>query len=231
MTKQKEKLSSVDKIKIICEIFSAVIIGALSVFIGLKTNSISQTQLELAQAQSYAQFIINEESIYDSQGIANNRVVKISCQDGYFTNYNSNIFTILYLSCDDGQTYKIPIIGYWFVHAKTGNMQGLIETISATDNHKKYGELISTLKSTHKNIIDINVKHFMSISYYDCTQTEQVRFYQVVPIYGTTIIEEKIFTEEKETFDKLFKERRYLDLDCYTLEDIQLINEMAYNEQ
>ena len=229
--KNKEKLSTIDIVKISCEIVSVFLIGALSVYIGYQANKISQAQLELAQAQSYAQFIINEECNYDDNGRANNHTVKIFCQNGYFTNYNSDIFTILYLSCDDGYTYKIPLVGYWFVHAKTGNMQGLIETIGATDNHKKYFELLDVLKTTHKKIIDINIKHFLSISYYDCTQTVQERFYQVKPISGTTIVEEELFIKEKEDFDKMFKENNYIDLDRYTIKDIQSINDMMCIEQ
>lgn len=215
----KPEIKTADKIQIICSIISTFLIGVLTLYIGWQANNISKSQLELAKAESYAQFIVKQTSSQDE--LVPGAKIEISCQDGYFTNYNSNVICLMKIVCEDNITYKIPLVGYWFLHEKSGNMQGNIETISANNNKKKFEELTNVLQKTYSNILYIELEHYLNISYFDCTQTTQQRFYLVAPIVGTTIIEKNTFELEYQHYEELRKNNCYIDLDFYTEETIK----------
>lgn len=214
------KIKSADKIQIICNIINTFLIGTLTLYIGWKANIISKSELELARAQSYAQFVV-KQTFSTQDELVPGAKIEISCQDGYFTNYKSNAICLMKIVCADNKTYKIPLIGYWFLHQKSGNMDGIIETIFAKNNEQKYEELKNVLQKTYNDIYYIELEHYLNISYYDCTQTTQQRFYQVAPIIGTTIIEKSAFELENEHYEELRKNNCYIDLDFYTEETIK----------
>ena len=216
----KEPLSRFEKIQTVCSIVSTFLIGFLTVALSFYASSIANTQLSVSKAQMNPQFVIKQKSVYNEQNIVSDRIVEVSCQGGYFTNYKSNVFSVLELVCENNERYEIPLIAYWFAHEKTGNTVDLIEKMSYQNNVTKYFDLEHLILESYDNISYMELKHYMTISYYDFLQNEQKNYYEIIPIGGTTLIEESIYTNKKAHFDEMMDKGYYFDIDKCNSDDI-----------
>lgn len=218
---KKEDKTDIHKgIRSIC----SIIISIVSVLVSCQANSISNMQKEIALAENNPQFVVNEKQIYNDQHIVDNRVITVECDNGYFTNYSSEVVTILNIFCENNEVKNIPLVGYWFVHGKTGNTLGKIEEISAVDNHLKYSKLKKLIEEMYDNVLYVEIENYMNISYYDLMQNQQDRYYKISAIEGTNIVEYDSFLEKKKIYDEGIENRYYIDIDKYSEEDIALLN-------
>lgn len=224
ISKLKNKLSHFEKIQIGISIINVLVLGVFTTCLSCSSNEISKTQLLYTSAQMNPQFIISQEPIINEENSVVKKFIKITCNGGYFTNYDSHVFSIIEITCDDNQTYNIPLIGYWFSYGKTGNTLGVVEEIRSDNNVELFSQLEDSILETYEDVLYIEVKHYLKISYMDFAQTKQNRFYEIVPIGGTTLIDDEIYKLKKSAFDTDFKKRKYLDLINQPEENIKTLN-------
>ena len=213
--------------KNILQLVELVFIGIVGIFISIQANRISASQLKLNQAQSMPAFIVNERQTYNSEHTYfDTNTIEVSCENGFFTNYNSDIACILRIKEAEKEEKLIPLYGYWFSHTHTGNTSGIVEKITGYKNNEKYNNLCEQIKNILNNNVIIDIDTYMQISYLDILSQEQSKYYQVETIDGTTIIDKAICREKIKYYDDAYGNNSYYDIDTSTTDDLKrLLNE------
>lgn len=203
-------------------IIQTLIIGVVGLYLAAQANQLSNMQLKLSMAQSIPQFRVNLKQDYNDEiGIVDAHTIEISCEEGFFTNYDSSVVCFITVGGLTDCDIQIPLHGYWGVCSLTGNTNGTVETILGLGNHSKIKAVYEELRYLADEAISLDVENYLKISYIDILGEQQYRYYYVQPVRGTTIIDEAICESKIQLYDESFYNGNYINVDAWTSEDLE----------
>lgn len=214
-------------------------IGTIGIIIAVQANRLTKAQLDLSKAISMPMLSVNEEQIFNTDGIVDTHKLKIYNESGYMTNYKSERLSFISITTSVGYNrfdLKIPLEGFWSVGLHTGKMIGLIETRGYDKNFEKYKSIVSAAEemvasaSYEPNYFLSNIESYVKISFSNVQHENQVLYYKLDPIMGTVMIDASLYNDLLLLHNDFQAKKLLVDIDSSNGEDlVRIIRSLVYD--
>lgn len=227
-----------EKNKIFIETLAAISLSVMAVVVSIQSNKIAEYQNELSKQQLLPKFDVSltQDFFNQEKDCFTGEKITVYNSGSPFTNYHSDVesfIVIHFLEKETGLQFQKDILlkGYFGIEAKTSKTsQGKIREIYCKNCLIRFSKVDSIIrkemeKKTDLSLDDVELKHYLKISYVSTLEDRAIKYYDVSFMEGQLMEAqegEKIFHKA----ENYWKESMFITFSMQDSSCIKKINQV-----